>query len=157
MKQTIEHYAALLRVNKHGLDEELVSHSDSMFQICECLGEAQAVASDRADALRRMEADAYAVHKATGASDKNAEMAARGDPHRISAWASSEEAKTVVLRWQALLEAWKQKGHSMRELVALYQAQYFALDPAGHDRPVRTTATTTSREREPVRTRRSAA
>ena len=68
-----------------------------------------------------------------------AEKLSKTDPGRAAAWQELQSRRDELEQWRGLHEAWKARGFSIKELVALYVAQYFTVDSRGprHDAPPR--------------------
>lgn len=134
-------YRNMLRLNKHRLDDELEIQSEIQERISARVSILNSRLLEAADELRRLEAQLFADAKENGDSDKVAEQSVRRHAERQRAWIKWQAARSEHEQWQGLYEAWKARGYSMKELVALYGAQYFVVSP-GHvggraDRPRR--------------------
>ena len=148
----IETYSALLKINKHALDEELVTHSDVQFRIAEQINKMSEFHAAEVDELKKVEAEAFAAQKMVldngkPLSDTRAEMRARTDPHRMKAWTNMTAAKSDLDRWQKLYDAWIGKGHNMKQLVALYCTGNFSVSLGQPARPAYTEAPAVTRRR----------
>ncbi len=57
------------------------------------------------------------------------------DSGRIDKWEAYQRARATHEAWQGLLDAWRQKGFSIKTLADLYAAQYFSLSSTQSSRP----------------------
>lgn len=127
---------ARLRVNKHALEDELETQAEVLDRIGREVSRADSRAQAAADRVKRMEASAFSDLKAGGSSDRVSELAARRDPDRMKAFDESVQARQELDDWRSLHEAWKARGFSIKELVALYQSKYFEMGTtSGIERP----------------------
>jgi hypothetical protein len=118
----------MLRIDKGRLEYELEAQAEVMYRIIEQVNMLAAIEARAADDLKRAEANLFATAKSGGDSDKLAEMYSRTDPIRTKAWERLHVAKSAHAEWAGMLDAWRVRGFSLRELVALYEVQYFSSD-----------------------------
>lgn len=131
MDKDYDTWSAMLTIDKHDLDRALESHSHVMFKIGEKIAACERVAASLADLVKRHEGDAFVHAKKNDASDKAADAAKLAYPARLDTLETLQDMQSQLRQWSNLHEAWKQRGHALRELVQLYAVQYFSLDPAG--------------------------
>lgn len=135
MKLTIDQIQAMLTVDKHRLDEALVVQADVMFRISDNITDYAEQVAQLSDDLKQVEAAAFLEAKDQGQSDKLAEKTAKSHPGRVKIGDQLAAAKRQHSRWSGLHEAWKARGYAIRELAALYAAQYFVVSPNSTPRP----------------------
>lgn len=124
----IRTYRQLLPIDKHRLDDALEIQADTQERISERLAVMSARVEAAADELKREEGRAFMSAKEGGASDKLAEVKAREDAQRNAYWIRWSTTRKEFEEWRGLLESWKARGFSLKELVALYAAKYFAIN-----------------------------
>lgn len=126
---TLAHYRGLLRTNKHRLDEELEAQAELQDRIAQEANLRDRDADRLADELKRIEgrlaADAKASDPKLTVDQVGAKV--RRDRERLAAWERWQEALHEAREWSSLLEAWKVKGFTLRDLGALYGSDYFSL------------------------------
>lgn len=123
----IDHYRRLLPVRKNRLDEDLEIQSQYMDEIAQQVSATARLAAELKEELGIVEADL-----ASDLRDDFPKMAAAvvssevlRKNQRKQAWARYMAAKAEHEHWTHLLEAWRQKGFSIRVMADLYAAQYF--------------------------------
>lgn len=132
---TLENYRNMLRVNKHRLDDELEIQGEIMERISTQVVTHNSAAIDAKEALVKVEgrlADDFRDDdpKATvGAIDAKVKR----DPERVTRWEAYQRARAMHEAWQGLLDAWRQKGFSIKTLADLYASQYFSLSSTQSD------------------------
>lgn len=126
---TLDQYRAMLRVNKHRLDDELEIQPDIMDRISTQVVIHSSKALEAKDELAKLEG-----RLAEGFRDDDAKLTVgaidakvKRDPERVRAWQKYQLARAEHEGWVGLLEAWRQKGYSIKTLADLYAAQYFTL------------------------------
>lgn len=130
---TLAHYRGLLRTNKHRLDDELEQQAELQERIAQEVTRLQARVASRADELKRTEStlveDAYKDATERGVKitveQANSKMRRNGDRQRVYDRLLVEQAE--LRDWENLLDAWKVKGFTLRDLGALYSSDYFSL------------------------------
>ena len=126
---TYEQYRAMLPVHKHRLDDELEIQAQFMEQISSEAIRQNARLLESKLTLEKVEGRLLAEFK-----DDDPKMTVqlldakvKRDPERTTAWQSYLANVSEHAKWQGLLEAWRQKGYSIKTLADLYSAQYFQL------------------------------
>jgi hypothetical protein len=129
-------YESRLYIDKHGLDQELMSQP----QFYAGVGECYAVAVSRRDLaeteLKELEADLQSViREDCEAKDrKYTEASVKADvishSSRKNAARKLIDCEREVNRWEALREACKQRGFFLRDLVNLHLGAYYAANDA---------------------------
>ena len=127
----IEFFRSRLSVNKNLLDDELETQSHYQEQISQRVTQANTIMLEAKNRLDRVTGEAMREAKADKASDVVAANLAKSDPLRIAAWNAYQDARAVHENWAGLYAAWQGRGYSMKDLVSLYGAQYFAINYAG--------------------------
>lgn len=128
--QTYEQYRAMLKVSKHHLDDELEIHAEVMEQLTTEVALRNTLMIRAKDDLAREEGKLAEDIKedepklSIGAIDAKVKR----DPYRVKSWTHYQNAREGHEKWVGLLEAWRQKGFTMKNLSDLYSAQYFALN-----------------------------
>lgn len=127
---SIEQYRAMLCVNKHRLDDELEIQPEIMDHISTQVVIRNNRLIESKDDLARVEGrlsdDVRENEPKAGVAFIEARV--RRDPERIQAWQRYQSARADYESWQGLLDAWKQKGYSIKTLADLYSANYFSLN-----------------------------
>ena len=130
---TLQQYRAMVRVNKHRLDDELEIHA----QILDEIGRAVAEAEHN---LTRIEAEHAGIIAAAArrlrSNDPKISVAAVEaelalDRSCATSAAAVADVKHTAAEWAALHKAWYQRGFDIKALAELFVAQYFVLDSAG--------------------------
>lgn len=126
----LDQYRKMLQVNKNRLDDELEIQPDFMMRISSQVVTLNSRMIEHKDNLAQLEG-------------RIAEEVKEGDPklslpvidakvkrdvNRIRSWQKLQACRAELEEWQGLLEAWKQKGYSIKTLADLYAAQYFSVD-----------------------------
>lgn len=128
---TLEQVRGMLPVHKHRLDDELELQPDMYERISTIVTVKNSRMLEAKEELARVEgrlledirdADAKITVDAANAR-------VRRSPERVRAWEASQHARAELEAWQGALEAWKQKGYSIKTLADLYAAQYFSVTP----------------------------
>ena len=128
-KDDIDRYRALLRVDKHHLDDELVRQSEVLEEIGRRTASAELAATLAKDELEREEAREYRAikaeePKATVEAIKAAITLSKPCVHARNVMI---EARRVADEWQSLSKAWYARGFDIKTLAELYASDYFAL------------------------------
>lgn len=136
--ETIEFFRSQLHVSRHALDEALETHATLQERIARRVVHENTAAQAAKDDLARVEARLLRDEKDDNpkATDTSANAAVRRHPERITSWERSQRAREQHEEWQALLEAWRQRGYSIKALADLYGNDYYTLDTT-YARPVR--------------------
>jgi hypothetical protein len=126
---TIEQFRAMLRVNKHRLDDELEIQGELMDRIStqvvifnSKMIEAKAELA-RAEGLLGEEIREAEPKITVGALESKVQR----DRNRVGLWQKYQQARATHEAWTGLLDAWRQKGYSIKTLADLYAAQYITL------------------------------
>lgn len=123
----LEEARALLRIDKHNLDEELVRQPELYYRVGQALAEAESLRDHRVTARDQLETSLLnraAKEEGRVALDKIKTRVAEDDElRRFSGVIRSREEE--VRQWRHLHEAFRQRGYMLRELVALYNANYY--------------------------------
>lgn len=127
---SIDDYRRKLRVNKHTLDDELEEQPDIMDRISRKIVELNSKAQEQKDELAKTEGRlAEDVKEADPKlSLPVIDSKVKRAPERIRAWQRYQQSRAELEEWQGLLEAWKQKGYSIKTLADLYAANYFSVN-----------------------------
>ena len=119
----------MLPVHKHRLDDELEIQAQFMEQISTETIRRNARMLECKSNLEKLDGRLSAEFK-----DDDPKMTVgmieakvKRDPERITSWQIYLAAMSEHLKWQGLLEAWRQKGYSIKTLADLFAAQYFQL------------------------------
>ena len=154
---TYEQYQAMLRVNKHRLDDELELQAQVMEEISTATTKYNARMLEAKLDLDKVESRLTADLREDEPKMTVGEIAGKlkRDPERITAWQKYLNCLSDYGKWSGLQEAWKQKGYSIKTLADLYGAQYFQLTSTQirerHDRPENQTAKTMQVKRDLLR------
>jgi len=126
---TYEQFRAMLPTWKHRLDDELEVQAQFMEQIASEVTTRNSRAIEAKDELARVEARLTEDYRDDDPKVTVGALAAKinRDPERIRAWQTYQAARSEHERWAGLLEAWRNKGYSIKTLADLYSAQYFSL------------------------------
>ncbi len=127
---SIDDYRRKLRVNKHTLDDELEEQPDIMDRISRKIVELNSKAQEAKDELAKTEGR---IAEDVKESDPKLSLPVidakvKRSPDRVRAWQRFQNARAELEEWQGLLEAWKQKGYSIKTLADLYAANYFSVN-----------------------------
>ncbi len=150
--ETIDTYRALLRIDKHALDETLMTQPDVMERISRNIARLEQIADSAKEDTKRFESRIVNKRRTEGDSVAAAEAAMREDHSRNVTMHAQLTAERELAEWKGLYEAWKARGYSIKDLVALYSAQYFTANPGTNfsrrDPPTRRDYT--QQHREPI-------
>lgn len=146
MSHEISMFRNMLRVNRHRLDDELEVQAEVMDRIAQNLTTMRSREIEMADELKRCEARIFADSKDGGATEKASEAASKRHPERVRAWQKWQAARSECDEWKELYEAWKVKGFTLRDLGALYAAEYFTVDTLYRGDKAHTENTTKTQE-----------
>lgn len=127
-----EQYQAMLRVNKHRLDDELELQAQIMEEISTATTKYNARMLEAKQDLEKVDGKITSELKDDDPKMTVNEIAGKlkRDPERIQAWQKYLNCLSDHSKWAGLQEAWKQKGYSIKTLADLYAAQYFQLSSA---------------------------
>lgn len=135
----LETYARMLRPNKHALDDALEEQAEVQYRIAEHVELLESKLDLSTELLKKQEASLFSQRKTAGDADKLAGENVRLDPRRTPLWEGQQRLRLELGQWKALYESWKARGYSIKDLVALYSAQYFTVGPnSSAPRPART-------------------
>lgn len=139
MAEDIKTFRDMLAVNKHDLDRELEIQAVVMDRISQQVGRTGRALVEAKDELARAEArisQNLAENSATKLTVTALDAAVKRSPERRDAFRALQDARSEFEAWEALREAWKQKGYSLKTLADLYASSYFAVSATqsrGHD------------------------
>lgn len=151
---TYEEFRTMLPVWKHRLDDELEMQPQIMEQISTEVTIRNSRALEAKDLLARTEARLTEDLREDDPKLTVNALAARlaREPERIRAWQDYQKARSDHEKWVGLLEAWRNKGYSIKTLADLYAAQYFSLNSTqASTRPRSDTPETQERARSAMR------
>ena len=127
-EQELERWRALLRINRHQLDDALEVQAEHQERISDKVAEMDARVVDAKDNLAKTEAGLTEDFRESAKSTKDVvEAKVRRHPERIKAWERYQEAARQLAQWQGLLDAWKARGKDLHALGRLFGDQYFTL------------------------------
>lgn len=123
----------MLVIDKHDLDSALMVQADVLERIGREIAGITRDLDGKQMQLKRLHATLEgklrnAVEKMTVSEVNGAVIR---DKLHIDDLAHIHDLEFELAEWKALLEGWKSRGFALKELVALYSVQYFALTPAG--------------------------
>jgi hypothetical protein len=128
---TLDFVRGLLAPNKSRLDDELELQPDMYDRISSVVTTKTSRMLEAKEELARVEGrvleDIREGDAKITVDVANGRM--RRHPERVRAWQAFQDAREALESWQGLLEAWKQKGYSIKTLSELYSAQYFGVTP----------------------------
>lgn len=129
---TLDQYRTMLPVNKYRLDDELEIQPDIMMRIASSVTVANSRMLEAKDELAREEGELSENVKDEEPKATVTMIDSRVKRHarRIRAWQKFQDARQEYEQWNGLLEAWRQKGFSLKTLADLHAAQYFSVDSA---------------------------
>lgn len=151
----LQQVRAMMRVNKHRLDDELELQAYVQEQIGRTVAELRAklvAAKESVDV-----AEAELVVKLRGHHEKLPvdEIKARvqANPARLQTAHVAASIAATLEQWEAVYDAWRSRGFALRNLCDLHGQQYFAVDsgPARHREPAFTSPAKQAAAREDVR------
>lgn len=121
-------YRAMLRVNKHRLDDALETQASDQEAIAEQVGAMAARMIEAKEDLAKIEARLTEDFRAGERTTKEVvEAKVRRSPERERAWVRYQSAVSDHAKWDALLDAWKARGKDIHALGRLFGDQYFAM------------------------------
>ena len=125
-----EHYMTMLPLHKHRLDDDLEIQPQLMEQIASSVVVTNSRMLEAKESLAQLEGRLLTDLKDDDPKLTVAMIDAsiRRDPQRTQKWMKYQEARATHEKWVGLLDAWKQRGYSIKTLADLYSAQYFSLD-----------------------------
>jgi hypothetical protein len=129
---TIQQYRSMLVLNKHRLDDELEAQADVQERISRevvLLNSAMLAAKDKLARVEGRLGEELREDEPKLTVELRAAKVAR-DPARIASWEAYQSARAQHEEWSNLLEAWRQRGYSIKTLADLYGSQYFSLRSA---------------------------
>lgn len=121
-------YRKLLVVNKHNLDAALEVSADIMERISAEVTRSAGEYRQCKDDLAAIEGELSADLKGekTNAEERAARI--KRNPQRQARWKALQLAQLEAEQWSHLLDAWKQRGFSIKTLSDLYAANYFTVN-----------------------------
>lgn len=120
-----------LAVDKHNLDEELVQQPQLYERVGQELAMAQTDLASAKKSLEKMESELLddLLRKDTGrTSMEKLKSKLHFDPELQRMHAVLRSREEDVRMWTHMLEAFKARGYSIRDLAALYNANYYQRD-----------------------------
>ena len=147
----LQTFRALLRVNKHRLDEELEIQAEVMDRISDRMAQISARAAEAEQELKAAEARIYRQIKDGDEkmTEKAADNAVRRHQDRIRAHERMVLVNQELAQWQGLYAAWKARGFSISSLCDLYLGQYYTKDSHSSRTDQRRSEEVALRERRP--------
>lgn len=118
-------------IDKDDLDTELVQHAHTLMLVGERLAEADARVDRLREDQKRVSAGLYApmarrVEKGgTRATKEAIGQAMEQHPKHIAARDAYKKAQLQAGKWGALKEAYVSRGFALRQLCAMYMANYY--------------------------------
>lgn len=127
---SLDNYRAMLRINRHRLDDELECHAQISEEIGREVARKNSYMLEKKKSLDTTLARLISKLKATDEKMSNpvAENEAKRDSQYDEAWKGWQATRAELEEWQAVKDAWYQKGFDLKALGDLYAHQYFALD-----------------------------
>lgn len=127
---TLQDYRNMLRLDRYRLDDELQIQAEVMDRISQEVNKLNSRMLAAKEELLRVEARLM-VDIAEDATAKmtvaQLDAAVRRHRDRMAAWSSYDAARYAFDEWEALRDAWKQRGFSIKTLADLYTSQYFTI------------------------------
>ena len=123
-----------LKIEKFDLDTELIEFPSVFYQVSENVTTAMAERDHLKDVLGQVSAELDTEIRVDFANEgkKITENQVRSEiethPNYLKARKNYTDAKVLADQWSTLKEAFSQKSYMLRELVALYAANYYAVD-----------------------------
>lgn len=120
-----------LEIDKHSLDDEIVRQPQTFFEISEAAVKATARRDFCKEEVKRIDADLAAYHRkkieksGTRATDSAVASAVAADPKHHAAVDKYIKASQKAELLNALKEAFSQRSYMLRDLSALFIANYF--------------------------------
>jgi hypothetical protein len=134
----IQQYRNMLRINRHRLDDELEIQAELMDRISQQVNRLNSRMLEAKEQLLREEArlmEDISENASSKMTVAQLEAAVRRHPDRKSAWSAYDRARYEFDEWEALRDAWKQRGFSIKTLADLYTSHYFTVaDYQANDR-----------------------
>ena len=129
MLMLIDEFRSYLNIDKHNLDNEIVQQPSLLFEVSEAYAEAAAERDRLKEALAIVDAtlDASVREELNGGKVTEAIVKNRiqSDPAHENSFNEYIEAKQKADVLGALKDAMHQRGYLIRDLAALYTANYF--------------------------------
>lgn len=127
---TLLQYRNLLMIHKHRLDDELEIQAQVMDQISTQVVIQNSRSLEAKEALSQIESRLLedARDSDTKVTVSQAEAIVKRNPERRRTWEKYQQARAEHEAWVGMLEAWRQRGYSIKTLADLYAAQYFTID-----------------------------
>lgn len=126
----LQQYRNMLRINRHRLDDELEIQAEVMDRISQEVNKLNSKMLEAKERLAREEArvmEEVAENASTKMTVAQLEAAVRRHPDRKAAWMAYDRARFEFDEWEALRDAWKQRGFSIKTLADLYTSHYFTV------------------------------
>lgn len=117
---------ALLRIDRHRLDDELETQAEYQEEIGRRTAHLEHRVALTKDELARTEARLIEDFR-DGATKDLAEAKAKRHPERRQVWDRYQEAVEAHAQYANLLDAWKNRGRDIHALGKLFGDEYFAV------------------------------
>lgn len=126
----LDTFRKMLWIDKHRLDDELEIQPQTMMTIVQNLTSANGRLAEAKESLSMVEGRLTEEAKDNDPKATVAVVEAQVRRHRErrSAYEAFQVARHNQELWAGMLEAWKQRGYSLKTLADLFTAQYFAID-----------------------------
>jgi len=133
-KARFEEFRSKLRVNKHRLDDALEEQAEIMGHICEQVEVCAALVQEAKQALEQERSRLITELKRDTPKITVAEMDAQVavDSKCVAAADTLRAHQSDHAQWRWLLDSWRDRGFSIKELGELYSAGYFVSDSLQH-------------------------
>jgi hypothetical protein len=127
---TLEQVRNMIAVNKHRLDDELEVQPDVMERIASQVVVRNSRMLEAKDDLTRVEGRLTLEAKEDDPklTVDGVSAVVKRSTERTRAWQKFQQARHEHEEWVGALEAWRQKGYSLKTLSDLYAAQYFSVN-----------------------------
>ena len=127
---TLNQIEAMLKIDKHRLDDELEKQSQILYNITESLAERTYAYNMAKDELEKHEAEMFIRCKDRNSKSTRDEILAEIalDDDRIELFAKLCVQERLVQKWQGMQDSWKQRGFALKALADLAIANYYSVD-----------------------------
>jgi hypothetical protein len=133
---TLEQVDESLIINKNKLDEENVMHPHLVFQVTKEYAEAVSVEKEAKYNIKIVSATLslhyrnLAVESGEKTTEARLEALVSSDPRYLGVVSEYAEAVKTMELWKGAVDAFKDRGWSIRELGGLYEIGYYSIDAA---------------------------
>lgn len=130
-------YHALLRVNKHALDDALEVHAQYQADISAAVARLNTQQAEDKEQLAVVEARIYQDLRSSGekVTAEESKASITRHPDRRAAWKIYQKSREEYEKWLGLLSAWQQKGYSLKTAADLFSSDYFAVRSIATESP----------------------